>query len=147
MVTAPSTQRGSSLIFALFTLTLVALTIAAVSAEIRSRATGVVLAERSVRIAALCDAAVAESLAELDENGAEFRGIQERDIAGGTISSTVRALGEWEVELIAVGKRNDWQAIVQARISLLGGARLIWWQRTQGPATDEIPVPEDWEEF
>ncbi len=52
------------------------------------------------------------------ENGAEVPRYQERDIAGGTISSTVRALGEWEVELIAIGKRNDWQATVQARISL-----------------------------
>ncbi len=141
MVGVSSTQRGSALIFALFTLTLVALTIAAVSAEIRSRQTGVVLAERAVRVAALCDAAMAESLAELDKKGTKFPGILERNIAGGTISSTVRALGEWEVELVAVGKRNDWQAMVQARVSLHGGARVIWWKRTQGPAIDGTPTP------
>ena len=132
MVGTSTSQRGSSLIFALFTLTLVALTIAAVAAEIRSRSIGVMLAERNVRVAALCDAAMAESLAELTENGAKFRGIAERDIAGGTISSTVRSMGEWEVELIATGIRDDWQATVQAQVSIHGAPRVIWWKRTQG---------------
>ena len=134
MVTSPSPQRGSALIFALFTLTLVAITMAAVAAEIRSRSVGVMLAERNVRVTALCDAAMAESLAELAEKGTGFFGITEREIAGGTISSTVRPMGEWEAELVAIGKRNDWQATIQARVSLHGGPRLMWWKRTQGPA-------------
>ena len=63
MVTARPGERGSALVFAMAVLTLVALTVLAVSAEVFSRGAGVVLEERSVRLTALSDAAVAETLA------------------------------------------------------------------------------------
>jgi type II secretory pathway component PulK len=134
MVTTNGSERGVALVFALAALTLIAITIAAVAAEVQSRGAGVVLEERAVRVVALADAAMAESLAELAANGAAFQGVAERWVEGGSIRSSVRPMGEWEVEVIAVGTREDWQATVQARVNLLGGPRVLWWQRTQGPA-------------
>ncbi len=134
MVAGGKRERGVALVFALAALTLVGLTIAAVAAEIASRGAGVVLEERSVRTTALSDWAMAETLAELADRGHSFRGITERSVAGGTISSTVRLLGEWEVEVVATGVRGDWHSTITARVSLLTGPRIVWWQRTQGPA-------------
>lgn len=133
MVGARPSERGVALVFALATLTVVALTVAVVAAEIRSRGAGVVLEERSVRTTALSDWAMAETLAELADKGPSFRGIAKRTVEGGTISSSVRLLGEWEVEVVAVGARDDWRSTITARVSLLTGSRVIWWQRTQGP--------------
>lgn len=134
MVGARRSDRGSALIFALGALTLVALTIGVVASEIRSRGAGVVLEERSVRVIALADWAMAETLSELAENGRGFGGVAERTVAGGTISSRVRPIGEWEVEVVAVGTRADWQATITARVNLMAGPRVLWWQRGQGPA-------------
>lgn len=132
MVAGRKTERGVALVFALAALTLVGLTIAAVAAEIASRGAGVVIEERSIRTTALSDWAMAETLAELAERGHSFRGITERPVAGGTIASSVRLLGEWEVEVVATGVRGDWRSTITARVSLLTGPRVIWWQRTQG---------------
>jgi hypothetical protein len=127
-------ERGIALVFALAALTLVAITIAAVAAEISSRGAGVVLEERSVRTTALSDWAMAETMAELADRGHSFGGIPERAVDGGTISSTVRPTGEWEVEVVAVGVHEGWQSTIVARVSLLTGPRVVWWQRTQGAA-------------
>jgi hypothetical protein len=143
MVTERASERGVALVFALATLTLVAITVAAVAAEIRSRGAGVVLEERSVRVTALVDAAMAESLAEIADKGSSFRGISERAVEGGSISSTVRAMGEWEVELVAVGTRDDWQTTIRARVNLTTGPRVLWWEKTQGPAVPPTPSPEE----
>lgn len=137
MVSARRFERGSALVFALAALTLVALTIAAVAAEIRSRGAGVVLEERSVRAVALADFAMAETLSQLASEGRGFPGVAERAVPGGSVASRVRPMGEWEVEVVAVGVRSDWQAAITARVDLLSGPRVVWWQRTQGPAAEE----------
>jgi hypothetical protein len=134
-----TSERGVALVFALAALTLIAITIGAVTAEIQSRGVGVILEERAVRVTALSDAAMAETLAELAENGVTFPGVTERPFEGGAISSMVRPKGAWEVEVIAVGRRNDWQATVTARVFVKNGARILWWQRTQGP----VAKPEE----
>jgi hypothetical protein len=126
-----------ALVFALAALTLIAITIAAVAAEISSRGAGVLLEERSVRTIALSDAAMAETMAELADKGHSFRGVTERSVAGGTISSTVRTMGEWEVEVVAIGVRDDWRSVITARVSLVSDPRVVWWQRTQGPRNVE----------
>ena len=129
-----SSERGSALVFALATLTLVAITIVGVASEIQSRGAGVVIEERTVRLTALSDAAMAESLAELSDLGTAFTGVAERQVEGGTMSSTVRPIGEWEAEVIAVGSRDGWVSTIRARVHLLGGPRVVWWQRTHGPS-------------
>ena len=129
-----SSERGIALVFALATLTLVAITVAAITSELNARGIGVVIEERSVRLTALSDAAMAETLAELSDHGAAFAGVAEHPVEGGTVSSVVRPLGEWEVEVVAVGARNGWISTIRARVFLEGGPRVLWWQRTQGPA-------------
>ena len=130
-------ERGSALVFALAALTLVALTIAAVAAEIRSRGAGVVLEERSVRAVALADFVMAETLSELASQGRGFPGVAERVVPGGSVASRVRPMGEWEAEVVAIGTRNDWQATITARVNLMTGPRVLWWQRSQGPAASQ----------
>ncbi len=126
-------ERGSALVFALATLTLIAITIAAVTAEIQTRGAGVVIEERSVRLTALSDSAMAETLAELSDKGIAYAGIAERRVEGGTMSSSVRVVSAWEVEVLAVGSRNGWGSVIRAKVSLHSGPRVVWWQRTQGP--------------
>jgi hypothetical protein len=128
-----TSERGTALVFALATLTLVAITIAVVTAELQARGAGVVIEERSVRLTALSDAAMAETLAELSAQGSGFGGIPERRVEGGAMSSSVRPIGEWEAEVIAVGSRDGWVSTIRARVFLEGGPRVLWWQRTQGP--------------
>ena len=126
-------ERGTALVFALATLTLVAITIAGVSAELRSRGAGVVIEERTVRLTAPPDAAMAETLAELSATGNAFAGVPERRVEGGTMTSRVRPIGQWEAEVTAVGSRDGWSSVVLARVHLQGGPRVLWWQRTQNP--------------
>ncbi len=126
-------ERGSALVFALATLTLIAITIAAVTAEIQTRGAGVVIEERSVRLTALSDAAMAETLAELSEKGIAFTGVAERPVEGGTMSSSVRIISAREVEVLAVGSRGGWSSVIRAKVSFGRGPRVVWWQRTQGP--------------
>ena len=126
-------ERGSALVFALATLTLIAITIAAVTAEVQARGAGVVIEERSVRLTALSDAAMAETLAELSEKGIAYAGFSERRVEGGTMSSTVRVVSAWEVEALAVGSRDGWSSVIRAKVSLQTSPRVMWWQRTQGP--------------
>ena len=128
-------ERGSALVFALATLTLIAITIAAVTAEIQTRGAGVVIEERSVRLTALSDAAMAETLAKLSDEGLVFAGIAERRVEGGTMSSSVRNISASEVEVLAVGSRNGWGSVIRARVSLHNGPKVVWWQRTQGPVS------------
>jgi hypothetical protein len=130
------------LVFALAVLTLVAITMAALAAEVRSRREGVVIEERSVRTIALADWAMAETLAELAANGAGFEGIDERDVPGGTISSRVRAFSTTDVEVVAVGRRVAWQTTITARVNLQTGPRVLRWARVQGPAP-ELTTPTD----
>jgi len=142
MVASPrASERGTALIFALAALTLIAITIGAVTAELQSRGAGVVLEEQAVRVTALSDAAMAETLAELAAGGAAFPGVAERAFEGGAISSSVRPLGAWEVEVIAVGRRDAWHAVMTARVWVKDGARVLWWQRTQGPSAQPQQEP------
>jgi len=132
VVGAGDRERGSALVFALAALTLVAITVVAVTAEVQSRAAGVVLEERSVRLVALSDAAMAETMAELAVKKT-FAGISERGFAGGSIASTVRFAGAWEVEVTAIGRRNDWNSTLVARVNIKNAPRALRWRRTQRP--------------
>ena len=80
-------------------------------------------------------------VAEIADKGSSFRGITERAVEGGTIASTVKAMGEWEVELVATGTRDDWQATIRARVNLTTGPRVVWWEKTQGPVVPPTPTP------
>ena len=89
-----SSERGSALVFALATLTLVAITIAGVASEIQSRGAGVIIEERTVRLTALSDAAMAETLAELSDHGTAFAGADETIVLQWASVSVLRS-DEW----------------------------------------------------
>ena len=135
-------ERGVALVFALAALTLVAISIGAVIGELQSRGAGVAIEERSVRVTALSDASVAETLAEIAEHGSAFLGISEKRFAGGYISSSVRHLGNWEAEIIAMGRDDLWQMTVRLRVTLQGGPRVVWFERTQQPFTSNPSEPD-----
>ena len=128
-----SSERGTALVFALATLTLIAVTVAGVASDLQARGAGVVIEERTVRLTALSDAAMAETLAELSEKGLAFGGVPQRRVEGGTMSSRVRPVSESEVEVTAVGSRDGWTSEIRARVVVQGPPRVIWWQRTQSP--------------
>ena len=132
MVGAGNRERGSALVFALGALTLVAITVVVVAAEVQSRAAGVVLDERSVRLVALSDAAMAETMAELAAKKT-FGGISERPFQGGSIASTVRSAGAWEVEVTAIGRRHDWSSTLVARVNIKNAPRVLRWKRDLKP--------------
>ena len=136
MVIARSHERGSALVFAVAVLTLVAITVLAVSAEVFSRGAGVVLEERSVRLTALSDAAVAETLARLAVDSS-FVGVPERRVEGGSIASAVRTVGPREVEVAATGFWAGWRSDVIVRVDVKGSPRVLRWRRTQRPQIRE----------
>ena len=132
MVGTDGGERGSALIFALGALTLVAITVVAVASLVQSRGEGVAYEERSVRLVALADAAMAETLAELDSTK-NFAGIPERRFAGGSIASTVHPKGAREVEVTAVGRRDGWRATLVARVDIEHAPRVLSWHRRNQP--------------
>jgi len=132
VVRAGDRERGSALIIALGALTLVAIAVVAVASLVQSRGDGVVYEERSVRLVALADAAMAETLAELDASKT-FAGIPERGFAGGSIASTVHPKGVREVEVTAVGRSNGWRAILVARVDIEHAPRVLSWHRRNQP--------------
>jgi Tfp pilus assembly protein PilX len=132
VVTARHREKGSALIIALGALTLVAIAVVAVASLVQSRGQGVAYEERSVRLVALADAAMAETLAELDASKT-FTGIPERGFADGSIASTVHPKGVREVEVTAVGSYNGWRETVVARVDIEHAPRVLSWRRWNEP--------------
>jgi len=127
-----SRERGVALIFAIIALAIVALMVAVVAAGIQPRITSHEHLERTVRLTALVDAAMAATLAELavDPNDG---GVDERRLGEGVMSSTVTRVGLHRAEVVAVGRTRDWRAVVVALVDLEHGPRVVTWTRTQSP--------------
>jgi hypothetical protein len=125
-------ERGVALIFAIIALAVVALMVAVVAAGIQPRLTSHEHLERTVRLTALVDAAMAASLAELAVDPTDG-GVDERTLGAGVMSSSVSPVGLHEVEVVAVGRTRGWRAVVVARVDLENGPRVVTWTRTQSP--------------
>jgi hypothetical protein len=123
-------ESGVALIFALIALVIVAGMVAVVAASIQPRITSHEHLERTVRLTALVDAAMAATLAELAADR-HHPGIGERYLGQGTMSSTVRQVSLHEVEVVAVGRARGWKAVVVARVDVQHGPRVIRWHRYQ----------------
>jgi hypothetical protein len=78
--------------------------------------------QRSIILAALADAAFAETLANLSENST-FAGVQARDFPNGRISSRVSPAPSGGKTVMAVGERGRWREVIVARVSLDPGTR------------------------
>jgi type II secretory pathway component PulK len=125
-------ERGVALVFAMIALAVVALMVMVVAAGIQPRITSHEHLERTVRLTALVDAAMAATLAELAVDPGDT-GVDERRLGEGVMSSTVTQVGEHEVEVVAVGRTRGWRAVVTARVNLEHGPRVLRWTKTQSP--------------
>jgi type II secretory pathway component PulK len=125
-------ETGAALIFVLVTLAIVAFMVAVVAASMQPRITTHSHLERTVRLTALVDAALAATLAELavDRHDAGF---VDRELGDGIISSEVSQISLYEVEVVAVGATRGWRATVVARVNLEHSPRVMRWHRYQSP--------------
>ena len=125
-------ESGVALIFALVALAIVAFMVVVVGASLQPRITSHTHLERTVRLTALVDAAMATTLAELAVNR-HWSGFPERALGEGTISSNVAEVGLHEVEVVVQGRARDWRATVVARVNVEKGPRVMRWHRFQSP--------------
>ncbi len=125
-------QAGVALIFALIALATLALALAVVAASLQPRVMSHGHLERTVRLTALVDAAMATTLAELALDPGDA-GVDERPLGDGTIGSIVTQVGLYEVDVVAVGRSRGWRSVVVARVDVEHGARVLTWRRTQSP--------------
>lgn len=125
-------ESGVALIFALVALAIVAYMVVVVAASMQPRITSHAHLERTVRLTALVDAAMATTLAELAVDRFDT-GLRERELGEGVMSSTVTQVGLHEVEIVAQGSARGWRATVVARINTENGPRVMRWHRYQSP--------------
>lgn len=125
-------ESGVALIFAIVALAVVAFMVAIVAASIQPRITTHTHLERTVRLTALVDAAMATTLARLAVDRFD-RGVQERPMGEGVVSSVVTQISLHEVEIVAQGKARGWRSTVIARVNVRNGPRVLTWRRFQSP--------------
>lgn len=125
-----SRESGVALIFAIVALAIVAVMVAIVASSIQPRITTHNHLERTVKLTALVDAAMAASLAGL-AGDPYHPGVPENTLGDGTMSSTVAKVGLNEVEIVAVGATRGWRTTVVARVNLEYGPRVLSWRRFQ----------------
>lgn len=129
---ASARESGVALIFALIALTVVGGMVAVVAASIQPRITTQQHLERTVRLTAAVDAAMAATLAELAQDRRDT-GFEERVLGQAAMSSTVRKVSLHEVEVEVVGRARGWRAVVVARVNVEGVPRVLQWHRYQSP--------------
>ncbi len=125
-----SRESGVALIFAIVALAIVAFMVAIVAASIQPRITTHNQLERTVKLTALVDAAMAATLAELALDR-HYAGVPETSLGDGSMSSTTSQVGLHEVEVVAVGATRGWRATVVARVNVEHGPRVLRWHRVQ----------------
>ncbi len=123
-------ESGVALIFALVALAIVAYMVVVVAASIQPRITSHTHLERTIRLTALVDAAMATTLAELAADRYDS-GFSQRPFGEGSISSTVKQISLHEVEVVVEARSRGWQATVVARVNVRNGPRVMRWHRFQ----------------
>jgi len=125
-------ESGVALIFAIVALAIVAFMVVVVAASIQPRITTHIHLERTVRLTALVDAAMATTLAELAVDRFDS-GFVERTLGEGSISSAVTQVSLYEVEVVVQGRARGWRATLVARVNVENGPRVMRWHRFQSP--------------
>lgn len=95
-------------------------------------------AQERVTGRALTDAAIAQTLSEF-QSDRFFRGVDERDLGGGTISSRVVVRGAGRATILAASTYGRTRAYVRAEIAYPPAAptlRVVSWQRLDPPDPD-----------
>ncbi len=125
-------ESGVALVFAIVALAIVAFMAAIVAASIQPRITTHAHLERTVRLTALVDAAMAATLARLAVDRFD-RGVREQALGDGVMSSVVTRISLYEVEVVAQGRTRGWRSTVVARVDVEKRPRVMRWHRFQSP--------------
>ena len=110
-------QGGHALLVALLILLLVASAATLVAAHFGLRARLVSQDSRRLYLVAMADAAVAESLARLQQSSG-YSGVDQREFAGGTITSIITAQPGNRRQILATANYRGWDRQVQVQVRL-----------------------------
>jgi hypothetical protein len=127
-------RSGHVLMVAMIVILIVASAAALIWTHYRLQTKLFLQQSRQIRLIALNDAAVAETLAHLAENDG-YRGQPTHDFGDGEISSQVRSLGDDHREIVVVSRYRGWGRRTRLEVTLMaGGPRVDSWavSRTGG---------------
>jgi hypothetical protein len=114
-------QSGQALLVALIILLLVSSAATMVAAHFGFRARLVSQESRRIHLVAMADAAIAESLARLQQSSG-YRGVVQREFGGGTIASTITSLAGNRRQILASAHYRGWDRQVKVQVRLTTGA-------------------------
>jgi len=122
-------EKGYALLVALVVLLLVSIALALLAAGLQIRMRLVRQEAQILRLMALNDAALAETLASLNYDPA-FDGLADQPFGGGRISSAVRPLGINHYEVLAVSFYAGKERAVDAEVVRTPlGVAVVRWER------------------
>jgi len=125
-------QTGFALLVALVVVLLVSIALGLLAAALQIRMRLVRQEAQTLKLMALSDAALAETLASLTYD-AGFEGVAEQTFGGGRIASTVRPLGSNHYEVLATASYAGKERAVDAEVVRApAGARVVRWERAVG---------------
>jgi hypothetical protein len=123
---------GYALLVALVVLLLVSISLALLAAALQIRMRLVRQESQTLKLLALSDAALAETLSSLTYD-AGYEGLAEQSFGGGRITSTVRPLGTNRYEVLATARYAGKERTVDAEVVRApDGARVVRWERAVG---------------
>jgi len=127
-------ERGSAVLLALVTAIVLSMGVLLVAGMIQSRRAAFDVERRNVTLTALADAAMAESLAELDHDPL-YRGFASRSFGGGVISSGVTGIGLFRKRVLVRAEYRGWTTEIEGEVDVRNDrARLIRWGMKTVPA-------------
>lgn len=119
-------DAGHALLTALFVMLLVGLAMAIAAAALQLHMRTMRHEVRTVRLIALTDAAVAETLAELDADPA-FPGLAAHDFGGGVVGSRVTSSSRTQREVTGWARYRGMVRVVRVQVSFeADGGMVIW---------------------
>jgi len=123
-------ESGAALIWALLALTAIAAAVLIAGSFIDSRQVSNAYEYRSVVLTTLSDAAMAETLAELEHDPA-FTGMDLRRFGDGSISSSVGSTPLGLRLITAVGEYGGWKSVIRAEVTMEGVLQVVKVERVQ----------------
>jgi hypothetical protein len=124
-------EAGYALLVALMVVFLVSVALSLIALSLAVRLSSARLEARGVTLSALCDAALAETLAGLAAGGAG--GVSSHAFGGGQIGSQVESLGPQQFVVTATATYGGRARTVVANVVRdAQGTRVVHWQRLSG---------------
>jgi hypothetical protein len=125
-------ERGYALLVTLVVILLLFFALSLLGAALQIRMRLVRQEAQSLKLIALSDAVLAETLSSLTYDP-DFSGVPEQGFGGGRITSTVRPLGPNRFEVLATARYAGKTRAVDAEVVRAPqGARVVHWERAVG---------------